>query len=396
MSENRTSNQLPRGGKPTEAWRVERMVQRVPGHLGEESRLSPWLVVIAVGVIVLVGALLLLFTQMPGGSGNAGVVATSTPRARTTIIRITATPAATRTSTPPPTLALIKYTVKQGDTLSTIARQFKISVEAVRAANHLTSDTIHPGDVLDIPQPSPATTPGALALDTGGPIEASLAPTDTPPAFRTPTLIPFQQTATPATPTTPTPTPGVVPYTVKTGDSLISIAAVFSTTVQAIMTLNQLDGPNIRAGQVLTVPVGQWTATPTPTTYLPPTETPTPQFAYAAPDLLYPSPGADFAHNADVTLQWTSPGEFTNGEFYVVHLSYQAKGVVQNLSGIVVNEGTSYTLDPSLYPSGATAPVQFWWYVVVVRGSGCGPASPAAVQPCAVSPVSDQRSFTWR
>ncbi len=391
MSENRPPNP-PSRGKPNEAWRVERMVQPVPGHLGEESRFSPWLIVIAVAVIVLVGALLLLFNQAPSaGSVSTGpTVASATAKPRTTIIRITATPQPTKPPTVPPTVALLKYTVVKGDTLSKIAQKFKVSVEAIRAANDLTDDTIREGDVLTIPQATP--TPPALSNASGG--AETEAPTSTPLVFRTPTLIAFAQSPTQVTPTTPTPTPGVVNYTVKAGDNLLSIAGVFSTTVQAIIDLNKLESDSIRAGQTLTVPVGIWIPTSTPTVFVTPTATPTAEFAFAAPDLIFPSDGADFARGAAVTVQWLSPGALEPDEYYVVHLSYLQDGVEQDLPGYEVSEGTSLTLDAP--PVGATPPIQFWWYVVVVKGSGCGVASPAAVQPCAVSPVSEKRTFTWR
>ncbi len=374
------------------------MVQRVPGHLGEESRFSPWLVVAAVAVTVLVGVLLLFFAQFPA-IGSAGANPTATPRARTPITRIiTATPANTPTSTVAPTITFVKYTVKQGDTLSTIARQFRVSVEAIRAANNLTGDTIHAGDTLNIPQgqPPPTPTPRAMAEASGAAPGTPTTPTNTPIVFVTPTLIAFAPSPNPATPTTPTPTPGVVPYMVRAGDTLLGIATVYSTTVKAIMDMNKLTGPDIRAGEVLTVPVGAWAPTLTPTVYVPPTVTPTPQFSYAAPDLLYPSDGADFAHNTSITLQWLSPGALQGSEYYVVHLRYLANGVEQDLPGYVVSEGTSLTLDGPPASTGSSGPTQIWWYVVVVRGDGCGSPSPAAVQPCAVSPISETRSFTWR
>jgi LysM repeat protein len=388
MAENRTPNRAPRA-KPTEPWRIERMVQRVPGHLGEESRFSPWLVVAAVAVIVLVGAMLLFFSNF-SASGVAPVGTTVTPRARTTVIRVTATPPNTSTPSPAPTVPSIKYTVKKGDTLSTIAQKYKVSVEAIRAANNLTDDTIHVGDILIIPLPGPAPTPGAL----GGGGELTSAPTSTPLVFRTPTLIAFAQSPTPVTPTTPTPTPGVVAYTVRQGDTLIAIAAVYSTTVQSIIDLNKLDGPNIRAGETLTVPVGAWTPTFTPTAYVLPTATLTPQFAYPAPALLSPKDGADIAHGDSIVLSWASAGTLKNDEYYVVHLAYQGSGDGVDLPGYAVYQGTSLKLDMS--PGSNTGPTQFWWYVVVVHGTGCGPAAPAAMQPCAVSPISETRGFVWR
>jgi len=46
---------------------------------------------------------------------------------------------------------LVKYTVKSGDTLASIAQKFDVSVETIKWANDLKSDTITTGDNLDVP-----------------------------------------------------------------------------------------------------------------------------------------------------------------------------------------------------------------------------------------------------
>lgn len=69
------------------------------------------------------------------------------------------TPAATRTSTPPPTVSPIPtapsrttYTVKPGDTVSSIAQRFGTSVQAIVAASNLENAAlIYVGQVLVIP-----------------------------------------------------------------------------------------------------------------------------------------------------------------------------------------------------------------------------------------------------
>jgi LysM repeat protein len=43
------------------------------------------------------------------------------------------------------------YTVKKGDTLTTIASRYKTTAAAIRALNGLTSSTLHTGQVLKIP-----------------------------------------------------------------------------------------------------------------------------------------------------------------------------------------------------------------------------------------------------
>lgn len=388
MSDNHPSNR--QRGKPPEPWRIERMVQRVPAHLGEDASFSPWLVVGALAIIILVLALLLFFTGLPSAEVAAPAeTRTRTPRP-TTIIVITATPPAnTVTPTPLPTPLAVQYTVKSGDTLSTIAQKFKVSVDAIKKANNLGSDTIHIGEILQIPQPG--ATPPALALAVSA--TPTLSPTPTQLVFITPTLIAFAGTQSPAPQTTPTPTPGVVLYTVKSGDTLLGIAIIFSTTVQSIIDINKLGGPNIRAGQPLTVPIGAWTATPTATIYIQPTATLTPQFTFGAPLLLSPGEGSEFAHDSHITFQWASVGVLAADEYYVVSLRYP-NGDSEETVSLNGGQATSYRLDSS--PSSSSDPTEFSWYVVVVRGTGCEPASPAAVQPCAISPPSEIRTFTWR
>jgi LysM repeat protein len=79
----------------------------------------------------------------------------------------------------------------------------------------------------------------------------------------TPTVVLFATTSTPttlaltSTRTVPTarPTPGVVRYRVKPGDTLTAIAAKYHVTVRAIMTANRLRSSTIYDGEELTIPV---------------------------------------------------------------------------------------------------------------------------------------------
>jgi LysM repeat protein len=54
------------------------------------------------------------------------------------------------TATPVPANA-VRYKVKGGDTLSGIAARYGTTVKKLKAANGLTSNTIHAGQVLVIP-----------------------------------------------------------------------------------------------------------------------------------------------------------------------------------------------------------------------------------------------------
>jgi hypothetical protein len=76
---------------------------------------------------------------------------------------------------------------------------------------------------------------------------------------------------------------------------------------------------------------------------------------------------------------------------YIVSLRY-GDGDSEVTRAMDAGRGTSIRLDAS--PSGQ-ALTEYTWYVLVVRSVGCGPASPDATQPCAVSPPSEARTFVW-
>lgn len=94
-------------------------------------------------------------------------------------------------------------------------------------------------------------------------VTATIGATDTslpfPTATETATIaftpsitLPPTETFTPTASATPTPTQ--VLYTVRTGDTLSSIALRFGVTVEAIQSLNNLDSTLIYVGQVLQIP----------------------------------------------------------------------------------------------------------------------------------------------
>jgi len=101
--------------------------------------------------------------------------------------------------------------VMNGDTLSTIAAKYEVSVQTIKWANNLTSDMVKPGQKLEIPL-----TDGVLV-------------------------------------------------TVKKGDTLSSLAKKYSGNEQAIADFNLLDYPFILSeGQKLVIPEGKMPAPPRP------------------------------------------------------------------------------------------------------------------------------------
>ncbi len=113
----------------------------------------------------------------------------------------------------------ISYRVKKGDTLSTIARRYKSSVNSILAANRLTSKhTIREGSWIKIPSRGYVL---SETLSSAGTQENIEGPVDT--------------------------------YVVKKGDSLWLVAKRFGTTMSAIKTLNGLNSNDLSIGQIIKI-----------------------------------------------------------------------------------------------------------------------------------------------
>ncbi|WP_203333999.1 LysM peptidoglycan-binding domain-containing protein [Planococcus beigongshangi] len=112
------------------------------------------------------------------------------------------------------------YTIKSGDSLWKIASQHNVTVADLKHWNNLTSDAIHPNQVIKV------------AAATVAPVPVS---TPSPAA-----------TVQPAGNTVGT-------YTVKSGDTLSKIASIHKTTVSKLQELNKISGHLIYAGQKIKV-----------------------------------------------------------------------------------------------------------------------------------------------
>ena len=106
------------------------------------------------------------------------------------------------------------YTVKKGDSLSSIAKKYNTTYTAIMKTNNLKSTSIKIGQKLEVGN----TTAKATTAKT-----------------------PAKATATTTT------------YTVKKGDTLSTIAKKHGTTYQALLSLNGLKNTNIKVGQKLKV-----------------------------------------------------------------------------------------------------------------------------------------------
>jgi LysM repeat protein len=335
--------------------------------------------------LLLVVVCVVLFVLLGGASslGFGGNASTATPtrvlRSATPAVPILPATLPPSSPTPGPTAATVKYKVKSGDTLSAIATKYKVSVQAIMAANNLKDDNIRIGDELIIPLPTPTPQPGSGLQ---------------PPPASTPTSLALES---PPTSAASAATPGVIRYIVKRGDTLIGIAASYGSTVEAIRIANRLESDLLSVGQELLVPIGAWTPTATVAPVVNATTTPTAQFAYAAPNLLWPPDNYMLHGSQDVPpLAWASPAMLKPNEFYVVHVEYVLGNGTKALPALTVRQRTSVKLDPAVYYPGVNPNgTQFSWYVVIVSQT-TEPRTPAQnPQTFAQSPSSATRTFVW-
>ncbi|HUL72348.1 MAG TPA: LysM peptidoglycan-binding domain-containing protein [Vicinamibacterales bacterium] len=117
------------------------------------------------------------------------------------------------------------YTVKRGDSITSLARKFKVTTTELRTANDLRSSSrVRVGQTLMIPQPRTTSLPPRPAATASANTQVASAQGQ-----------------------------GTLTYRVRQGDTLSSIARHFDTTVNDLKRLNQLSSDNITVGDKLTV-----------------------------------------------------------------------------------------------------------------------------------------------
>ena len=208
----------------------------------QAARRAPLLIGIA-AILLIVGAAVLIFALVGSDAPLLAFLATDTPTPTdtatpTATATASSTPTITPTELPSPTSTLTPtqsgpfiYQVEDGDNLWSIAQKFNVDLLVLITVNNLdpAAPTIRVGDKLIIP-----------AADTELP-----SPTPLPTGIRRGTKIEYQ---------------------VQLGDSLLSIAIQFNSTVEEIKKENEIENENeIFVGQVLTIPVNLVTPVPTAT-----------------------------------------------------------------------------------------------------------------------------------
>ncbi len=131
-------------------------------------------------------------------------------------------------STSAPKGSLVEVTVKRGDALEKIAKANNTTVQAIKEANHLKSDTLKVGQVLKIP--------------------ADTVPKKTEKKFLT--QIEPEETKTPSNDSDP------VYYTIKSGDNPWKIAKQYKVKFEDILKLNNMSeekAKNLKVGDKIRV-----------------------------------------------------------------------------------------------------------------------------------------------
>jgi len=147
------------------------------------------------------------------------------------------------------------YEVLPGESLAEIAQAFGTSVEALRQANCLVSDTLYAGSVLFVPSPTPTPTPTSTATPQTPTATEETKPTKAPPR---------QEASCSGHPG------GWIAYKVKKGDTLYRIAISYGLSAAELKAANCLNSNVIRVGQIIFVPnyppkIPKRTPTPRPT-----------------------------------------------------------------------------------------------------------------------------------
>src|SRR5699024_7529301 len=189
-------------------------------------------------------------------------------------LKVNGSSSSSKPTTPAPSTGST-YTVKSGDTLTHIARQYKTSVSELKKLNHLKSDLIYVGQKLKVKGSSsskPETKPTTPAPSTGSTYTVKSGDTLSHIAVKYGTSVSdlkklknlksdliyvgqklkVNGSSSSSKPTTPAPSTGST-YTVKSGDTISHIARKYRTSVSELKKLNHLKSDLIYVGQNLKV-----------------------------------------------------------------------------------------------------------------------------------------------
>lgn len=284
-----------------------------------------------------------------GGEDVAVILPTNIPLLTATVPVTTAL--GLETPTPLPTVSangVIRHRVREGETLVEIATLYGVTVQEIQAANNIADALIRTGDELIVPVAIPES-----AEASGSTVESRFE------------------------------------YTVQAGDTIISIANRFGSTVEEIVVINSLTANDfILPGDLLMIPVREVPAEVLASTVEAAADSQ--GTIYAEPRPIGPADNEEFAAADSILLRWVSVDVLAPNEWYVL-LIYPISGPARTLPSIWTKT-TSYNLDMAFAPTTGEA-ATYVWQVSVVRVKP-GTTNQYALE--AASPPSELRSFTWR
>ena len=151
------------------------------------------------------------------------------------------------------------YVVKSGDSLWAIANKYATTVNELKALNNLTSNNLSIGQVLKVPTETVAVEENAYTVKAGDSLwNISKKYGITVNELKKLNNLTSDNLSIGQVLRVPSSESGVTPtgstYTVKKGDSLWKIANSYGTTVTNLKSLNNLKTDNLSIGQVLLVP----------------------------------------------------------------------------------------------------------------------------------------------
>ena len=167
----------------------------------------------------------------------------------------------------------LNYTVVKGDSLYSIANKYKTSVNILKDINNLTSNTLSVGQIIKIPTSTSSTetnynnytvTRGDSLYSIATRFNTTVDAIKDLNNLTSNNLSIGQVLKIPSTTGSNQEEENYSTYTVSSGDSLYKIASLYQTSVNAIKDLNNLTSNNLSIGQVLKIPSGNTSSTPTP------------------------------------------------------------------------------------------------------------------------------------
>lgn len=148
------------------------------------------------------------------------------------------------------------YTVKSGDSLWSIAKKFNTTVDDLKKANNLTSNSLSIGQKLVIPGQKESTSNNVYTVQKGDSLYSIARKYNVDVnALKQANNLSNNLLSIGQVLIIPTGTEDYILYKVVSGDSLYSIAKKYGITMQEIMDFNNLGSTILTVGQVLKIPV---------------------------------------------------------------------------------------------------------------------------------------------